>query len=47
MAMTLGLVGVDADGLLFLLFVGIAVLVADRFHTALRTRHPARHRPLR
>ncbi|MER6498957.1 hypothetical protein ABT218_06040 [Streptomyces sp. NPDC001455] len=36
-----------ADGLLFLLFIGIAVLVADFLYMALRTRHFAHHRPLR
>jgi hypothetical protein len=46
-AIVLGLIGAVADGLLFLLFIGIAVLVADLLYMALRTRHSARHRPLR
>ncbi|MFF9571303.1 hypothetical protein [Streptomyces sp. NPDC014685] len=46
-AIVLGLIGVVADGLLFLLFIGIAVLVADLLYMALRTRRSARHRPLR
>ncbi|MEV4192778.1 hypothetical protein [Streptomyces toxytricini] len=47
MVLRLGLIGAGADGLLFLLFIGIAVLVADLLCLALRNRHPARHRPLR
>ncbi|MGC0330632.1 hypothetical protein RKD23_003622 [Streptomyces sp. SAI-170] len=46
-AIVLGLIGAVADGLLFLLFVGIAVLVADLLYMALRTRRSARRRPLR
>ncbi|MDX3571722.1 hypothetical protein [Streptomyces sp. ID05-47C] len=46
-AIILGLIGAVADGLLFLLFIGIVVLVADLLHMALRTRRSARHRPLR
>ncbi|MFF3604440.1 hypothetical protein [Streptomyces sp. NPDC002463] len=46
-AIVLGLIGVVADGLLFLLFIGIAVLVADLVYIAVRTRRSARRRPLR
>ncbi|WP_199883324.1 hypothetical protein [Streptomyces sp. CB01580] len=46
-AIILGLIGAVADGLLFLLSIGIAVLVADLLYMALRTRHFAHHRPLR
>ncbi|MFE7428404.1 hypothetical protein [Streptomyces sp. NPDC057545] len=46
-AIILGLIGAVADGLLFLLFIGIAVLVADLLYMAPRTRHFAHHRPLR
>ncbi|MEU7070727.1 hypothetical protein AB0B30_08240 [Streptomyces narbonensis] len=43
-AIILGLIGVVADGLLFLLFIGIAVLVADLLYMALRT-HSGGGRP--
>ncbi|MFG2330988.1 hypothetical protein ACGFMM_15310 [Streptomyces sp. NPDC048604] len=46
-AIVLGLIGAVADGLLFLLFIGIAVFVADLVYMALRTRHSVRHRPAR
>ncbi|MGW6568231.1 hypothetical protein [Streptomyces sp. NPDC054975] len=46
-AIILGLIGVVADGLLFLLFIGIAVLVAALLYMALRTRRSVRHRPHR
>ncbi|RKT05559.1 hypothetical protein BX286_3559 [Streptomyces sp. 3211.6] len=46
-AFVLGIIGATVHGLLFLLFIGIAVLVAAVLYMALRTRHSARHRPLR
>ncbi|WP_175438994.1 hypothetical protein [Streptomyces vilmorinianum] len=46
-AIVLGLIGATADGLLFLLFIGIAVLVADLVYIAMRARRSARHRPAR
>ncbi|MEU3748625.1 MULTISPECIES: hypothetical protein [Streptomyces] len=46
-AIVLGIIGVVADGLLFLLFIGIVLLVADIVYLSMRTRRSARHRPLR
>ncbi|MFD9034395.1 hypothetical protein ACFVZW_25120 [Streptomyces sp. NPDC059567] len=46
-AIVLGLIGAVVDGLLFLLFIGIALLVADLVYIALRTRRSARHGPVR
>ncbi|ALO09476.1 hypothetical protein AQF52_3882 [Streptomyces venezuelae] len=46
-AIVLGIIGVVADGLLFLLFIGIVLLVADLVYLSMRTRRSARHRPLR
>ncbi|MEU7035609.1 hypothetical protein ABZ958_18240 [Streptomyces sp. NPDC046237] len=46
-AIVLGIIGAVADGLLFLLFIGIVLLVADLLYFALRTRSSSRHRPLR
>jgi hypothetical protein len=43
-AMVLGIVGVAAKGLLYLLFIGIVVFLAALTLAALRTRHrPGRH----
>jgi hypothetical protein len=43
-AVVLGLVGVVVKGLLFLLFIGIAVMLAALILAALRMRHrPGRH----
>ncbi|WP_418958196.1 hypothetical protein [Streptomyces tritici] len=46
-AIVLGLIGAVADGLLFLLFIGIAVLAADLVYLTLRTRRSIRRRPAR
>ncbi|MFF9013412.1 hypothetical protein ACF09C_10660 [Streptomyces sp. NPDC014870] len=46
-AIVLGLIGAVVDGLLFLLFIGIVLFVADLVYIGLRTRRSARHRPLR
>jgi len=46
-AIVLGLIGAVVDGLLFLLFIGIVLLVADLLYIALRTRRAARNRPVR
>ncbi|MDX2562591.1 hypothetical protein PV371_23455 [Streptomyces sp. TX20-6-3] len=45
-AIVLGLIGAVADGLLFLLVIGIAVLVADLVYITMRLRRSAR-RPVR
>jgi hypothetical protein len=43
-AIVLGIVGVTAKGLLYLLFIGIAVLLAALIFAALRMRRrPGRH----
>ncbi|MEU3690955.1 hypothetical protein [Streptomyces narbonensis] len=46
-AIVLGIIGVVADGLLFLLFIGIVLFVADLVYLFMRTRRSARHRPVR
>ncbi|MGW2015609.1 hypothetical protein [Streptomyces sp. NPDC001927] len=46
-AIVLGIIGATADGLLFLLIIGIALLVADLIYLTLRIRHSTRHRPIR
>jgi hypothetical protein len=46
-AIVLGIIGAVVDGLLFLLFIGIVLLVADLVYITLRTRRSARHRPAR
>jgi hypothetical protein len=46
-AIVLGLVGVVAKGLFFLLIIGIVVLVADLVFAALRMRRRPGRRPAR
>ncbi|QNS05496.1 hypothetical protein [Streptomyces xanthii] len=46
-ALVLGLIGATADGLLFLLIIGIALFAADLIYITLRMRHSAHHRPIR
>ena len=46
-AMVLGIVGVVAKGLLYLLFIGIVVLLADLIFAALRMRRRPGRRPAR
>ncbi|MET9678497.1 hypothetical protein ABZY68_36245 [Streptomyces sp. NPDC006482] len=47
-AIVLGVIGATADGLLFLLFIGIAVLVAALIYAVKRTgRRSAHRRPVR
>ncbi|MFB7371153.1 hypothetical protein ACFC0D_15060 [Streptomyces sp. NPDC056222] len=46
-AIVLGIIGAVVDGLLFLLFIGIVLLVADLIYIAMRTRSSGRHRPVR
>jgi hypothetical protein len=46
-AIVLGIVGVVAKGLLYLLFIGIAVLLADLIFAALRMRRRPGRRPAR
>ncbi|WP_329622517.1 hypothetical protein OG357_20440 [Streptomyces sp. NBC_01255] len=43
-AMVLGIIGVTADGLLFLLFIGIAVFVAALTYAVKRTGLRSAHR---
>ncbi|MEX0171769.1 hypothetical protein [Streptomyces sp. LMG1-1-1.1] len=46
-AIVLGIIGAVADGLLFLLFIGIVLLVADLIYIAMRMRRSAHRRPVR
>jgi heme A synthase len=46
-AIVLGIVGVTANGLLYLLFIGIAVLLAALIFAALRMRRRPGRRPPR
>ncbi|WP_406059774.1 hypothetical protein OG462_21320 [Streptomyces sp. NBC_01077] len=46
-AIVLGIIGATADGLLFLLIIGIAVLVAALIYAAMRMRRSAHRRPVR
>ncbi|MFE2555477.1 hypothetical protein ACFXGT_05485 [Streptomyces sp. NPDC059352] len=46
-AIVLGIIGATADGLLFLLVIGILLLVADLIYIALRMRRSAHRRPVR
>ncbi|MFD7323184.1 hypothetical protein ACFV9D_19145 [Streptomyces sp. NPDC059875] len=46
-AIVLGIIGATADGLLFLLIIGIVVLVADLIYITMRMRRSARRRPVR
>lgn len=46
-AIVLGIVGVVAKGLLYLLFIGIVVLLADLIFAALRMRRRPGRRPAR
>ncbi|MCX5391697.1 hypothetical protein [Streptomyces sp. NBC_00094] len=46
-AIVLGIIGATADGLFFLLVIGIVVFVADLVYLALRLRRSARRRPVR
>ncbi|MCT9084032.1 hypothetical protein [Streptomyces fulvoviolaceus] len=46
-AVVLGIIGVAADGLSYLLIIGIVVLVAALALTAARWSHRARRRPIR
>ena len=46
-AIVLGIVGVVAKGLLYLLFIGIVVLLADLIFAALRMRRRPGKRPAR
>lgn len=43
-AMVLGIIGAVADGLFFLLVIGIVVLLADVVYHGLRWRHSGRSR---
>ncbi|MFJ2935102.1 hypothetical protein ACIO8G_20320 [Streptomyces sp. NPDC087219] len=45
-AIVLGIIGAVADGLLFLLIIGIVLLVADLIYITMRMRRAAR-RPVR
>ncbi|MGX1882875.1 hypothetical protein [Streptomyces sp. NPDC055287] len=45
-ALVLGIIGVAAEGLFYLLIIGIAVLIADLFYAAMRWRRTGR-RPVR
>ncbi|CAM5626888.1 hypothetical protein STANM337S_06007 [Streptomyces tanashiensis] len=45
-AMVLGIIGATAEGLLYLLIIGIVLLAADVVYVGLRLRHSSR-RPLR
>lgn len=42
-AIVLGIVGAVAEGLLYLLFIGVAVLVVAMVISAVRFRHGGRH----
>lgn len=46
-AVVLGIIGVAADGLGYLLVVGVVVLVAALVLTAVRWSRRAHHRPIR
>ncbi|GGU26322.1 hypothetical protein [Streptomyces lavendofoliae] len=46
-AIVLGIIGVVAEGLFYLLIIGIAVLVAALVHLGLRIRHSGRRRRTR
>lgn len=46
-AIVLGIIGVVAEGLLYMLIIGIVVLVAALFYLALHLRSSGRRRPLR
>lgn len=46
-AIVLGIIGVTADGLLFLLVIGIVLLVADLIYITMRMRRSAHRRPVR
>ncbi|WP_405855147.1 hypothetical protein OG361_19180 [Streptomyces sp. NBC_00090] len=46
-AIVLGIIGATADGLLFLLIIGILLLVADLIYIALRMRRSTHRRPVR
>ncbi|MEU8521909.1 hypothetical protein [Streptomyces sp. NBC_01216] len=46
-AIVLGIIGATADGLAFLLVVGIVLLVADLIYIVMRMRRSARARPVR
>ncbi|MCX4981863.1 hypothetical protein [Streptomyces sp. NBC_00572] len=43
-AMVLGIIGATADGLLYLLIIGIVLLAADIVYFGMRLRHSQRHR---
>ncbi|WP_175438997.1 hypothetical protein [Streptomyces vilmorinianum] len=43
-AIVLGIIGATADGLLFLLIIGIVLLVADLIYVAMRLRRRSAHR---
>ncbi|AYG78238.1 hypothetical protein DWB77_00345 [Streptomyces hundungensis] len=46
-AIVLGIIGVVAKGLFYLLIIGIVVFVAALAYLALRIRRSGRHRPTR
>ncbi|MEV0116599.1 hypothetical protein AB0H77_25680 [Streptomyces sp. NPDC050844] len=46
-AIVLGIIGATADGLLFLLVIGIVLLVADLIYITKRMRRSAHRRPVR
>ncbi|MEU7296074.1 hypothetical protein AB0A76_23140 [Streptomyces exfoliatus] len=46
-AIVLGIIGATADGLLFLLIIGIVLLVADLIYITMRMRRSSHRRPVR
>jgi hypothetical protein len=46
-AIVLGIIGATAEGLFYLLIIGIVLLVADLVYIALRIRRSAHHQPAR
>lgn len=46
-AIVLGIIGAVVDGLLFLLFIGIALFVADLVYAGSRMRRSFHRRPVR
>jgi hypothetical protein len=46
-AIVLGIIGATAEGLFYLLIIGIVLLVVDLVYIALRIRHSAHHQPAR
>ncbi|MCX4763294.1 hypothetical protein OG562_20435 [Streptomyces sp. NBC_01275] len=46
-ALVLGLIGAVADGLLYLLLIGILIFAADIAFFAVRSSRRSHHRPLR